>query len=52
MERVLGSQGRRVCLKIDGELLKLIVIKRVIVADGVNKSNHAIQNPLLLVAEP
>jgi hypothetical protein len=31
--------------------LQLIAIKREIVKEGVNKSNHPIQNPLLLVTE-
>jgi hypothetical protein len=41
MERVLGSQGKSVRLKIDSELREI--------AQVVNKSNHPIQNPLLLV---
>jgi hypothetical protein len=53
MERVLGSQGKNVRLKIDCQLLKLIMIASDLQA-GVNTgtSNHPIQNPLLLVTEP
>jgi hypothetical protein len=50
MERVFVTEGRRVRLKIDCELLWLWL--RETVKEGVNKYNHAIQNSLLLVTEP
>jgi hypothetical protein len=48
MRRDIGSQGRIFRLKINFESLQLIVIQ-VDCKVGVNKSNHPIQNLLLLV---
>jgi hypothetical protein len=42
MERIVGNH----------RLLAIVILLRVIVEDAINKSNHPIKNPLLLVTEP